>query len=489
MTPTLSGVGPSKALQCRDGLLGGLIMGLASVWNQPSELEALWSSASANVPVCLVLGGIIGILLPRPKWLEASGKSGALLYITPPGLFLRRAALFFHGAYIVREMWNYFTLPPASGNMWTAFKEVFFGWWAALRNALQGRGFTLPSKSDEERVQLSGHAVHHHHHHHHHRRRRHHEHPKEETLHWYVNEADLKLFKDKIEKEEQPSDVGLWEPMMDKDFGNFTYTAWRRKLPDGKTDYKSVTVASNATAEEFIDFYFDDIVRMKWDPMISQVDVVENGPSNHRCQVVHWIRQFPFAFINRRDYVIARRLYKENGCLYGITKGIEHPRAPPRSDIVRMDTFYSMWRSRSIPDPKGGSEPACETVLLHREDFKIPENMARFAVKHGMAGFVKKLGPEVQNFVAERRQRCQPFEHDPEAFGVNTVPNPPTDFERESASSEVDDSASEASCESSRPSSLHRRTRPVPNKMRQQLRRAVLLAAATASIVTLAKRK
>ena len=38
-------------------------MGLASMWQQPSELEALWTSASANVPVCLVLGGIIGILV------------------------------------------------------------------------------------------------------------------------------------------------------------------------------------------------------------------------------------------------------------------------------------------------------------------------------------------------------------------------------------------------------------------------------------------
>lgn len=35
-------------------------------------------------------------------------------------------------------------------------------------------------------------------------------------------------------------------------------------MQDGKTDYKSVTVASNATAEEFMDFYFDDNVRMKW---------------------------------------------------------------------------------------------------------------------------------------------------------------------------------------------------------------------------------
>lgn len=60
-----------------------------------------------------------------------------------------------------------------------------------------------------------------------------------------------------------------------------------------------------------------------------------------------------------------------------VSQGIEHPRAPPGADIVRMDTFYSMWRSRSIPDPKGGLQPACETVLLHREDFKIPENMAR----------------------------------------------------------------------------------------------------------------
>ena len=81
------------------------------------------------------------------------------------------------------------------------------------------------------------------------------------------------------------------------------------------------------------------------------------------------------------------------------------------------------------------------------------------------------------------------FDHDPEAFGVNTVPNPPSDFERESASSEVDDSASEASCESARPSSLHRRVRPPPNLMKRRLRRAVVLAAAAASVVTLAKRK
>ena len=89
-------------------------------------------------------------------------------------------------------------------------------------------------------------------------------------------------------------------------------------------------------------------------------------------------------------------------------QSIEHPRAPPARGIVRMDVFWSMWRSRTIPCPHGSGRPACETVLLHHEQFKIPENLARFAVRAGMTGFVKKLGPAVKLFVDERRQRVSP---------------------------------------------------------------------------------
>ena len=35
-------------------------------------------------------------------------------------------------------------------------------------------------------------------------------------------------------------------------------------MQDGKTDYKSLTVAENATAEEFMDFYLDDDSRCVW---------------------------------------------------------------------------------------------------------------------------------------------------------------------------------------------------------------------------------
>ena len=50
-------------------------------------------------------------------------------------------------------------------------------------------------------------------------------------------------------------------------------------------------------------------------------------------------------------------------------------------------------------------------VLLHHEQFKIPENLARFAVKAGMGGFIKKLGPAVQHFVEQRRLRVDPVSH------------------------------------------------------------------------------
>ena len=139
--------------------------------------------------------------------------------------------------------------------------------------------------------------------------------------------------------------------------------------------------------------------------MISDYNIVEGGPSEQRCQVVHWLRTFPFSFISQREYVIGRRVWQQDGALYGITKAINHPKAPPVNGIVRMDVFYSMWRSRTIPDPKDPSRPACETVLLHHEQFKISENLSRFAVRHGMTGFVKKMGPAVMEFVAARRQR------------------------------------------------------------------------------------
>lgn len=103
----------------------------------------------------------------------------------------------------------------------------------------------------------------------------------------------------------------------------------------------------------------------------------------------------------------------------------DHPREYKNGGVVKMDVFHSMWRSRTVADPWGADTPACETILLHHEQFKISENLARFAVKHGMWGFVKKLASTVPVYVEARRKRVDPHEDDPQAYGAGEVPNPP----------------------------------------------------------------
>lgn len=60
---------------------------------------------------------------------------------------------------------------------------------------------------------------------------------------------------------------------------------------------------------------------------------------------------------------------------------------------------------RAVPSPRGNGELACETVLLHYENMKVAERLARFAVRHGMWGFIKKMGPCSRQFITERRKR------------------------------------------------------------------------------------
>lgn len=102
-----------------------------------------------------------------------------------------------------------------------------------------------------------------------------------------------------------------------------------------------------------------------------------------------------------------------------------HPREAQDSRVVKMDVFWSMWMSTNVQCPWGSGKPACETTLLHHEQFKIPENLARFAVRHGMWGFVRKLASTVPTYVAARRLRVGPHQPDPQAYGAGFSPNPP----------------------------------------------------------------
>ncbi|KAK9834973.1 hypothetical protein WJX81_000907 [Elliptochloris bilobata] len=401
-----------------------------------ANVDAVVSAVVAALTLWL-LGAVVGLMLPRPKFLTTARWDWA--FSSPVGLVVGRLALLTQGAFMIREIWFYFTSPGTFHALARAMWTWLCGGGWRLRLATRRPTRKLRKKGSGERDGGG-------------------------DIDWYVTEEDLEVFKHRIECDGVVPGAGSWEAMMSKDFGGFTYEAWRRSLRGNKTEYKSVTVANDATAEEFMDFYLDDPTRPKWDSMISETEVLENGDGKHRCQVVRWMRTFPFSFISKREYVIARRMWRgSDGALYGITKAIEHPRAPVARGIVRMDVYYSMWRSRTIPSPDGSGRPACETVLLHHEGFKIPENLARFAVRHGMSGFVKKMGPEVVTFVAERRKRVGPFQTDPDAFGANATPNPPA-ARCDSAASLVSLAGSEASATDTDSAS---EAAPVPSRRRR----------------------
>lgn len=54
--------------------------------------------------------------------------------------------------------------------------------------------------------------------------------------------------------------------------------------------------------------------------MIIHHEVLEHGDFAQRQQVVRWTRRFPFKFLSDREYTIARRLFKTDDALYGLTK-------------------------------------------------------------------------------------------------------------------------------------------------------------------------
>ncbi|GFH27062.1 START domain-containing protein, partial [Haematococcus lacustris] len=143
-----------------------------------------------------------------------------------------------------------------------------------------------------------------------------------------------------------------------------------------------------------------------WEAFLIRVQLLEQGDwEGHREQVVRWVRRFPFHFLSDREYLIARKVWATRGGrlvplgqgapnspLYAVTKSLEeHPVAGPATVLVRTSAFDSTWRCRAVPDPWGGPNTAAEVVLLHSEDIKIPEYLAKTAVKLGMAKFVREL--------------------------------------------------------------------------------------------------
>lgn len=415
----------------------GFQSAVASLYERKDDVVSIPLVEWTGHIVCVwVVGLLLGWMLPRPKVYSMS--SGRI----PFRLWCGRLAIVWNALLLVREVWYRFCRPGTFRGMirtvvvslhkGMSFRDAWRLVYKESRCRGQRKGCKALSSSSSSLDDFA------------------------DPLQWYVSQSDLAHFKESVDTEEG----GVWEKMFEKSWEGCSYVAWRRRRPNGRTEYKSVTVAENATCNEFMDFYLDDDTRPKWDGLISTHELLESAHSfDSRCQVVRWIRSFPFAFISDREYVIARRVFLgDTGEMYGITKSVEHPAAPHQQGIVRMQDFYSMWRSRTVPCPSGSGRPACETTLLHYEDFGIPENLARFAVRHGMGGFVSNMVPHMNAFVQERRTRCNPYETDPHAYGHSIRPKFPQCMRRQGSQGDISSTSAHGALSECEPSDggLHR---------------------------------
>lgn len=65
-----------------------------------------------------------------------------------------------------------------------------------------------------------------------------------------------------------------------------------------------------------------------------------------------------------------------------------HPALPPtthplflHTGVVRCEGYFSAWRCSPTSNPWGGPGPAVATLLLHRDELKVPEYLARTAIR------------------------------------------------------------------------------------------------------------
>ncbi|CAL5364626.1 hypothetical protein CsSME_00002075 [Camellia sinensis var. sinensis] len=213
-----------------------------------------------------------------------------------------------------------------------------------------------------------------------------------------------------------------WKHIMDCSGAGMSYQAWQRDPETGPPQYCSRTVYEDATPELLRDFFWDDEFRLKWDDMLVHSTTIEECPITG-TMVVHWIRKFPF-FCSDREYIIGRRIWESGRSYYCVTKGVPCLSVPRREKPRRVDLYYSSWCIQAVASKKGnGQLTDCEVILFHHEDMGIPWEIAKFGVRQGMWGAVKKIE---RGFRAYQKERASGAPLSRSAFlaQVNTKINP-----------------------------------------------------------------
>eukprot|EP01097_Dermamoeba_algensis_P001534 TRINITY_DN1579_c0_g2_i1.p1 TRINITY_DN1579_c0_g2~~TRINITY_DN1579_c0_g2_i1.p1 ORF type:complete len:142 (+),score=13.03 TRINITY_DN1579_c0_g2_i1:591-1016(+) len=122
-----------------------------------------------------------------------------------------------------------------------------------------------------------------------------------------------------------------------------------------------------------------------------EIKTLESGIGGH-TDIAYWCVKFPWPLSNR-DYVFYRRsLVREEGGVkqrFILSKAAQHPLAPEKSGVVRVDTLSSRFMILDDPEKAGSTK----YFMLYQDDLKgsIPTSVVNWAFSSLVPDFVEKM--------------------------------------------------------------------------------------------------
>jgi len=194
-----------------------------------------------------------------------------------------------------------------------------------------------------------------------------------------------------------------WEEVLSRESPELglSYCAHRRAAPPeagGGSVWRSSTRFSGVPAERLAAFQLDAARRHEWDSGVALfADLTEAaGEAPEGLSLHFWRMRFP-APLAPRDYVTARRTWREGETLFVVSRALRGPPPPavaaalPGGRAHRVGSYYAGLRV-------AGCEGGARLDTLYYEDSGIKPSVVDWTVKRGLWGFVEKQAAGLKAF-------------------------------------------------------------------------------------------
>ncbi|KOC59167.1 StAR-related lipid transfer protein 7, mitochondrial [Habropoda laboriosa] len=192
-----------------------------------------------------------------------------------------------------------------------------------------------------------------------------------------------------------------WRPYIERQ----DMLIWRKEEPNsgGLFAYKVYGTFSDVTAEDFLQTQIDVDYRKKWDPTARELQIIDTDPKSQKSvddstDIIYWETIWPRLFANR-DYVYQRRwvVDKEKRLIIIINRVTEHPGAPTKPGIYRVNTYWSYMVIRPYTE---FHQPGIEFGLTYFDDpgVNIPSAVTAWVAMAGLPDFLIRMRQASKNY-------------------------------------------------------------------------------------------